>query len=179
MCLRDVYQNITNLQTKRKFGIIQIHSTRSTDTAVKVVVTTKYVIPNIWWAFLVCFCRKFNDNLHQKPLVQATRPDRQYIAFQVVPDIQAFKSEVCLEDSENDFALPIPKCYYAHYSPGESEPELIPPSSALVLENIKPQGFQSVNFAIGLDLNQARAAIEAIAKVHSLSLCLKVSLDIF
>ncbi|XP_048526250.1 uncharacterized protein LOC109541407 isoform X2 [Dendroctonus ponderosae] len=94
---------------------------------------------------------------------------------QVVPDIQAFKSETCLEDTENDLALPIPTCYYAHYSPGESEPEIIPPSSALVLENIKPQGFQSVNFAIGLDLNQARAAIEAIAKVHSFSLCLKIS----
>ncbi|ERL90575.1 hypothetical protein D910_07922 [Dendroctonus ponderosae] len=93
---------------------------------------------------------------------------------QVVPDIQAFKSETCLEDTENDLALPIPTCYYAHYSPGESEPEIIPPSSALVLENIKPQGFQSVNFAIGLDLNQARAAIEAIAKVHSFSLCLKI-----
>ncbi|ENN73896.1 hypothetical protein YQE_09504, partial [Dendroctonus ponderosae] len=92
----------------------------------------------------------------------------------VVPDIQAFKSETCLEDTENDLTLPIPKCYYAHYSPGESEREIIPPSFALVLENIKPQGFQSENFAIGLDLNQARAAIEAIAKVHSFSLCLKI-----
>ncbi|CAG9769500.1 unnamed protein product [Ceutorhynchus assimilis] len=93
---------------------------------------------------------------------------------QVVPDLQAFKKEVFSDEPENDFDLPIPKCYYAHYSPGEMEPEPIPPSSVLVLENIKPNGYQSIDFASGLDLRQAKAAVESIAKVHSLSLCLKI-----
>ncbi|XP_050295948.1 uncharacterized protein LOC126735889 [Anthonomus grandis grandis] len=94
---------------------------------------------------------------------------------QVVPDLEIFKNQVCQEDSETDLILPIPKCYYAHYSPGETEPEPIPPSSVLVLENIKPNGYQSVDFSTGLDLRQAKAAMEAIAKVHALSLCLKVT----
>lgn len=92
--------------------------------------------------------------------------------------MQTFKNEVYTDESQNDFNLPIPKCYYAHYSPGETEPEPIPPSSVLVLENIKPNGYQSVDFAGGLDLRQAKAAVEAIAKLHALSLCLKVGTEI-
>ncbi|KAL1508844.1 hypothetical protein ABEB36_003675 [Hypothenemus hampei] len=94
----------------------------------------------------------------------------------VVPDIKAFRNEICPDEFGNDFdLLPIPKCYFADYSPGETEPETIPPSSVLVLENIKPKGFMSVDFATGLDLRQARAAIGAIAKIHAASLCLKVN----
>ncbi|KAF7268702.1 hypothetical protein GWI33_018206 [Rhynchophorus ferrugineus] len=93
---------------------------------------------------------------------------------QVVPDLEVFKNDVLIDDSEN-VTLPIPKCYYAHYSAGETEPELTPPSSVLVLENIKPNGFKSVEFSAGLDLRQAKAAVEAIAQVHALSLSLKIS----
>lgn len=43
-----------------------------------------------------------------------------------------------------------------------------------MLENIKPAGYSSADFSRGLTLRQARAAMEAIARVHALSLCLKV-----
>ncbi|XP_066150167.1 uncharacterized oxidoreductase dhs-27-like [Euwallacea fornicatus] len=95
---------------------------------------------------------------------------------QVVPDVQAFINENLTEDTA-DFILPIPKCYYAHYSPGETEPEPIPPSSVLVLGNIKPDGYQSVDFATGLDVQQAKAAVASIAKLHAVSLCLKLNED--
>lgn len=95
---------------------------------------------------------------------------------QVVPDLEQFKNEVLSEDTSPDLVLPIPKCYYAHYSPGETEPEPTPPSSVLVLENIKPNGFESADFSKGLDLRQAKAAVEAIAQVHALSLTLKVNM---
>lgn len=92
--------------------------------------------------------------------------------FQVVPDLENFRKERLADDDSVD--LPIPKCYYAHYSAGSTDPEPTPPESVLVLENIKPHGFVSANFSRGLTLKQATAAVVSIAKVHSLSLCLKV-----
>lgn len=70
--------------------------------------------------------------------------------------------------------LPIPKCYYAHYNAGATEPEPIPPESVLVLENIKPHGYVGAEFSRGLTLRQTTAAVESIAQVHALSLSLKV-----
>lgn len=90
----------------------------------------------------------------------------------MVPDLESFKSNI-LADS-NEIQLPIPKCYYAHYSAGTSEPEPTPPESVLVLENIKPIGFVGADFSRGLTLKQTKAAVEAIAQLHALSLSLKV-----
>lgn len=43
----------------------------------------------------------------------------------------------------------------------------------LVLENIKPCGYSSADFSRGLTLRQTSSALEAIAKLHALSLSLK------
>lgn len=93
--------------------------------------------------------------------------------FQIVPDLEHFQSEN-LSDGDNPIPLPIPKCYYAHYNPGCLEPEPCPPESVLVLENIKPRGFEPAQFSRGLSLQQITSAMEAIARVHALSLTLKV-----
>lgn len=81
-----------------------------------------------------------------------------------------------LRDGSSPIILPIPRCYHAHYSAGcndqEGSPQ--PPESVLVLENIKPNGYASADFSRGLTLCQTKAAIEAIARIHALSLCLKI-----
>lgn len=92
--------------------------------------------------------------------------------FQIVPDLEKFQSQHIADGSP--ITLPIPKCYYAHYSAGSNEPEPSPPESVLVLENIKPRNFASAEFSRGLNLKQTKAAMEAIAQVHALSLTLKV-----
>nr|CAI5827892.1 unnamed protein product [Callosobruchus analis] len=90
---------------------------------------------------------------------------------QVVPDIESFKKNT---DETIDLRLPIPRCYYAHYSAGSTEPEPTPPESVLVLENMKPQGYVGADFSRGLTLRQATAAVEAVSVLHALSLSLKV-----
>nr|CAH7761369.1 unnamed protein product [Callosobruchus chinensis] len=90
---------------------------------------------------------------------------------QVVPDIESFKKNT---DETIDLRLPIPRCYYAHYSAGSIEPEPTPPESVLVLENMKPQGYVGADFSRGLTLRQATAAVEAVSVLHALSLSLKV-----
>lgn len=86
--------------------------------------------------------------------------------------MENFKSQNLAKNTTLD--LPIPKCYYAHYNAGATEPEPIPPESVLVLENIKPHGFVGADFSRGLTLRQTIAAVESIAQVHALSLSLKV-----
>lgn len=88
-----------------------------------------------------------------------------------MPDLEAFKSS---NDKSEDIRLPIPKCYYAHYAVGTTEPEPTPPESVLVLENIKPNGYVSADFSRGLTLRQTIAAVEAIANFHALSLSFKI-----
>ncbi|XP_072399777.1 uncharacterized protein [Diabrotica undecimpunctata] len=90
---------------------------------------------------------------------------------QVVPDLDLFRQNTA--DAE-DIRLPIPKCYYAHYTAGTNDPEPNPPESVLVLENIKPLGYNSADFARGLTLRQTKSAVESIAQIHALSLCIKV-----
>lgn len=96
----------------------------------------------------------------------------QYVLSQVVPDVEAFKKQYLSEGI--DIPLPIPKCYYAHYSAGCTEPEPSPPESVLVLENIRPHGFVSADFSRGLTLRQTTSAVESIAQLHALSLSLKI-----
>lgn len=90
----------------------------------------------------------------------------------MVPDLEQFALQH-LQDSE-PLQLPIPKCYYAHYSTGTTTPEVCPAESVLVLENLKLNGFTSADFFRGLTLRQASTAVEGIAKLHGMSLALKV-----
>lgn len=75
--------------------------------------------------------------------------------------------------------LPIPRCYHARYTPGKDSPNSspIPSESVLVLENLKSRGFQGADFSRGLTLRQAESALEAVARVHALSLALKVTVN--
>lgn len=98
-----------------------------------------------------------------------------FFLLKVVPDLEKFQ-KTNLIAGEDPIEFPIPKCYHAHYSAGRNEPDQspIPPESVLVLENIKPHGFSSANFSRGLTLRQTTAALQSIAKLHALSLALKV-----
>jgi hypothetical protein len=95
-------------------------------------------------------------------------------ALQVVPDLEVFQKQN-QNESSTIIELPIPRCIHAHYSPaGGTEDSPVPPESFLVLENLGPKGFEGAEFSQGLSLQQAEAALTAIAKVHALSLTLKV-----
>lgn len=94
--------------------------------------------------------------------------------FQVVPDLEVFQKQN-RNDSSQVIELPIPRCIHAHYSPaGGTEDSPEPPESFLVLENLGPRGFEGAEFSRGLTLKQAEAALNAVARLHSLSLTLKV-----
>ncbi|XP_012259125.1 uncharacterized protein LOC105687807 [Athalia rosae] len=96
---------------------------------------------------------------------------------QVVPELEAFqKRQLAGEDSSIELPdLPIPACVHAHYSPaGGSEESPEPPESFLVLENLRPRGFEGAEFSRGLTLRQAEAALIAVARLHALSLAIKV-----
>lgn len=77
--------------------------------------------------------------------------------------------DLILNRSE-EIELPIPECIHAHYNTDIDSAA----QSVLVLENLKMKGYSSCDFSKGLSLQQARSALEAIARVHALSLVLKV-----
>ena len=54
---------------------------------------------------------------------------------------------------------PVPPCYYAKYRQGSD--------SVLVLENMKSCGYSVADFLAGLTLEQAVAAVEAVAGIHA------------
>lgn len=92
----------------------------------------------------------------------------------MVPDLEAFQKKQ-ITSPDLAIELPIPACIHAHYNPGggtEDSPE--PPESFLVLENLRPRGFDGAEFSRGLTLRQAEAALSAVACLHALSLTLKV-----
>ncbi|CAD6233836.1 GSCOCG00007331001-RA-CDS [Cotesia congregata] len=94
---------------------------------------------------------------------------------QVVPDLKAFQEKQLSASSLPGFELPIPSCIHAHYKPaGGTEETPEPPESFLILENLRPRGYEGAEFSRGLTLRQAEAALSAIARLHALSLCLKV-----
>lgn len=95
--------------------------------------------------------------------------------MQVVPDLKAFQQKQLSASSLPGFELPIPSCIHAHYKPaGGTEETPEPPESFLILENLRPRGYEGAEFSRGLTLRQAEAALSAIARLHALSLCLKV-----
>ncbi|XP_046416599.1 uncharacterized protein [Neodiprion pinetum] len=98
---------------------------------------------------------------------------------QVVPELEAFQKKQLAGEEEGSGVqlpeLPIPACVHAHYSPaGGTEESPEPPESFLVLENLRPRGFEGAEFSRGLTLRQAEAALTAVARLHALSLAIKV-----
>ncbi|KAF6212726.1 hypothetical protein GE061_010433 [Apolygus lucorum] len=87
----------------------------------------------------------------------------------VAPDLHDFQKEY-LPEGEEPIVLPIPKCFHARYSGADESPM----ESVLVLENLKFCGFDVMEFARGLSLDQAKSALAAVAKLHALSLVMKV-----
>lgn len=102
------------------------------------------------------------------------------ICCKVVPELEQFQRRYLPPDTPL-LELPIPRCYHARYTPGKNSPNSSPtPSeSVLVLENLKSRGFQGADFSRGLTLMQAESALEAVARLHALSLALKVNINCF
>ncbi|GLH13824.1 Uncharacterized protein GBIM_18313, partial [Gryllus bimaculatus] len=105
---------------------------------------------------------------------------------QVVPELEAFQRRQ-LAAGAAPLPLPIPRCFHARYAAGGCVPEgdgeggggdgdasPTPCESVLVLENLKTRGFRGADFSRGLSLRQAAAALDAVARLHALSLALKV-----
>lgn len=91
----------------------------------------------------------------------------------MAPDLHDFQKDY-LQDGQQPIELPIPKCYHARYSGGDESPV----ESVLVLENLKSTGYDVMEFSRGLTLDQTRSALAAVAKLHALSLVMKVSLTL-
>lgn len=71
--------------------------------------------------------------------------------------------------------LSVPQCYHAHYSPaGGTDDSPVPPESMLVLEDLRDCGYENAKFSEGLTLDQAKIALDAIARIHAHSLAMKV-----
>ncbi|XP_063244137.1 uncharacterized protein LOC134543177 isoform X2 [Bacillus rossius redtenbacheri] len=96
---------------------------------------------------------------------------------QVVPELDELQRRL-LAPGAAPLQLPIPRCYHARYAaPGADSPRASPVAlceSVLVLENLKALGYQSADFSRGLSLRQAAAALDSVARLHALSLALKV-----
>ncbi|XP_047098895.1 uncharacterized protein LOC124753083 [Schistocerca piceifrons] len=96
---------------------------------------------------------------------------------QVVPELEAFARRQAGSGADA-VRLPIPECYHARYVPPEAETEPGPDGeSVLVLEDLRARGFGGADFSRGLSLRQAHAALAAVARLHALSLALKVKGD--
>ncbi|BES92351.1 Protein of unknown function (DUF1679) [Nesidiocoris tenuis] len=93
----------------------------------------------------------------------------------VAPELHEFQ-RAHLTEGAPLIELQIPKCYHAKYSPPDSSDgsEDATLESVLVLENLKFSGYDVAEFARGLSLDQAKAALAAVAKLHALSLVMKV-----
>lgn len=89
--------------------------------------------------------------------------------LQVAPDLKKMQKELLKEGCE-EIDLPIPKCYHARYN---TDLESIA-QSVLILENLKHKGYSGSEFAQGLTLQQAESALDAVARLHTLSLVMKV-----
>ncbi|KYQ47220.1 putative oxidoreductase dhs-27 [Trachymyrmex zeteki] len=96
---------------------------------------------------------------------------------QVMPDLKEFgeRQLAKIDYDGNKIILPVPRCYHAHYSPaGGTDDSPVPPESMLVLDDLSDDYFTSVEFSKGLTLDQAMAALDAIARIHAHSLSMKV-----
>lgn len=76
----------------------------------------------------------------------------------------------CLPDQPAEKQLPIPKCYYP-IGDDEIDTSL---ETILVLEDLKSHDYHSPDFSKGLTLKQATLALEAIARMHAISLAMRL-----
>lgn len=98
--------------------------------------------------------------------------------LQIYADLTNFQKNNLKSDAE-PLTIAVPKCFYSRYSSGllssladDSSPE--PPESILVLQDMRPLGYQTANLSKGLTLEEAESAIEAIAAIHALTLGMKI-----
>ncbi|XP_055853499.1 uncharacterized oxidoreductase dhs-27-like [Episyrphus balteatus] len=133
---------------------------------------------------------EFQDEKHQLELFIKLLPHDPFSRFfvteaqfdlreikfytQILPDLLEFQKRHLRADAE-PMTLAVPKCYHSTYNTGlneeESSPE--PSESILVLQDMRPMGYQSAHFTSGLTLEQTKYAIISISAVHALSLAMK------
>jgi hypothetical protein len=75
-----------------------------------------------------------------------------------------------------DFTFSVPKCYSARvYRPLFKKPipdiveNFFNAESILVLEDLRPQGFGKRHYVQGLSIDEAKAAVYELAKIHAIS----------
>lgn len=77
----------------------------------------------------------------------------------------------CLTEQPAEKQLPIPKCYYPISDKDiDSSVETI-----LVLEDLKSHDYRNPDFSTGLTLEEACLALESIARMHAISLAMRIS----
>lgn len=119
----------------------------------------------------------FNSWLFVRIVVAKLRAKSLYL--QIYADLTNFQKNNLKSDAE-PLCIAVPKCFYSRYTSGllsqpladDSSPE--PPESILVLQDMRPLGYQTANLSKGLSLEEAESAIEAIAAVHALTLGMKI-----
>ncbi|XP_071451355.1 uncharacterized protein [Hetaerina americana] len=113
---------------------------------------------------------------------------------EVVPELMEFQRRLLGDKTPDLIRLPVPRCYYAwHYGmhgpeggaaaedpedggggPEEDDEEAEAPKeedfSVLVLEDLRDSSFSVGDFSRGLTADQATAALDAVARLHALSL---------
>lgn len=98
---------------------------------------------------------------------------------QIYGDLSSFQKKNSKNDAE-PLSIAVPKCFYSRYKSvlletsvaDDKSPE--PPESILVLQDMRPLGYQTANLSKGLTLEEAESAIEAIAAIHALTLGMKI-----
>ncbi|KAG8237812.1 hypothetical protein J437_LFUL002420 [Ladona fulva] len=109
---------------------------------------------------------------------------------EVVPELMAFQRRLLGEGSTSAIELPVPRCYYAWHHGMDSEGQVSSEDhaedgdeddedreapkeedfSVLVLEDLRASGYSVGDFSRGLTAGQASAALDAVARLHALSL---------
>ncbi|KAL2714515.1 putative oxidoreductase dhs-27 [Vespula squamosa] len=143
-------------------------------TYAKVIVYTKAVR-----RIIEIVIKRLPDDPFSRFFVTEGQYDLREIKFytQIIPDLKKFEDKYTKIERINldeiyDNPLKVPICYYAHYSPpGGTDDSPVPPESILVLSDVNAM---SVKFSEGLTFAQAKAALDSIAGIHALSLCMKI-----
>ncbi|XP_057368890.1 uncharacterized protein LOC130689955 [Daphnia carinata] len=78
-------------------------------------------------------------------------------------------TQFCGGESSTD-PWPVPSCFYAKYRQGSD--------SVLVLANMKASGFLVTEFHLGLELDEAVAAVQSIARIHASVLAYRLRLGV-
>lgn len=86
-----------------------------------------------------------------------------------------------MKSDADPMPIAVPKCFYSCYKSGLMDPAVAsedsspePPESILVLQDMRPLGYETANLSKGLTIEEAESAIEAIAAIHALTLGMKI-----